>query len=127
VTVLEEVPHVTGMVSVSGGGVALEPVVIMKSLQHLRELADEEFECYFATSANAEMTKNIWVDSALVFSAQISPSDLSFPKHLHDQDMRLVVDGYKTRISVLVAAICRLNGIDVLRERGQKDTRHFNR
>jgi hypothetical protein len=32
VTVLEHVPHLTGMVSISGGGVVLELIVIMKSL-----------------------------------------------------------------------------------------------
>jgi hypothetical protein len=34
VTVLEHGPHLTGMVSTSGGGVVLEPIAIMKSLQH---------------------------------------------------------------------------------------------
>jgi hypothetical protein len=52
VTVLEQVPHVTGMVSISGGGIVLEPIVILKNLQNLRELTEYEPHSHFATSAN---------------------------------------------------------------------------
>jgi hypothetical protein len=60
------------------------------------------------------MTKDIWVYYALIFSAQISRDRLSLPKDLRDQDILLVVDPHKTRISVLAAAILILNGLDVL-------------
>jgi hypothetical protein len=79
VTGLEQVPHITGMVSISGGGKVLEPIVILKILQHLRELVEFESECYFVTSANGWMTKDIWVDYAIVFSAQIPQYRLTLP------------------------------------------------
>jgi hypothetical protein len=92
----------------------IEPIVVMKSLQHFQELTDYESECYFARSANGWMTKDIFVDYALAFSASISCSHLRLPKGLRDREMLLVVDGHKTRVNVLAAAILILNGIDVI-------------
>jgi hypothetical protein len=102
------------MVSISGGGKVLKPIVILKSLQNLRELAEYEDHCFFATSATGWMTKDIWIYYALVFSAQISQYRLTLPPELRDHDMLLVIDGHKTRISVVAAVIFMLNGIDVL-------------
>jgi hypothetical protein len=31
VTVLENVPHLTGMVTISGGGVVIEPLIVLKN------------------------------------------------------------------------------------------------
>jgi hypothetical protein len=114
VSVLEQVPHITGMVSISGGGKVLEPILILKNLQHLREVAEFESECYFATSANGWMTNDIWVYYVIVFSAQISQYRLTIPPELRDAEMLLIVDGHKTRISVLAAVIFLLARIDVL-------------
>jgi hypothetical protein len=102
------------MVSISAGGIVLEPVVILKNLQNLRELTEYEPHCYFATSANGWMTKAIWIYYTHVFSAQISRYRLSLPEQLQDKDMLLTRDGHKGRISVLAAAIFIRHGIDVL-------------
>jgi hypothetical protein len=114
VTVLENVPHLTGMVTISGGGVVLEPLIILKNLQNLRDLADYETDCYFATSTNGWMTKDLWVYYALLFCTQISQYRLRLPEELREATMLLIVDGHKSRISVLAAVIFVLNNIDVL-------------
>jgi hypothetical protein len=48
VTALEHIPHLTGVVSIPGGAV-LPPIIILKNLQHLRELTIYEAYCRFAT------------------------------------------------------------------------------
>jgi predicted xylose isomerase-like sugar epimerase len=57
VTAFEHVPHLTGMVSISGGRVVLAPIIILKNLQYLRELANNGTYCFFATSTNGWITR----------------------------------------------------------------------
>jgi hypothetical protein len=57
VTVMEHFPHLSGMVLISGEGVVLTPIIILKNLQHLRDMADYETHCFFATSMNGWITK----------------------------------------------------------------------
>jgi hypothetical protein len=52
VTAFEHIPHLTEVVSISGSGAVLPPIIILKNLQHLRELTTYESHCLFATSAN---------------------------------------------------------------------------
>jgi hypothetical protein len=66
VTALEHISHLTGVVSISGGAAVLPPIIILKNLQHLRELTIYESHCRFATSANGWITKDLWVYFALV-------------------------------------------------------------
>jgi hypothetical protein len=67
----------------------------------------------FATSANDRVTKDIWIYYALVFSVQISRCCLTLLAPLRDQDLLLIVDGHKTRISTIAAVIFLLNRIDI--------------
>jgi hypothetical protein len=97
VAAMEHVPHLTGMVSISSSGVVLNPIIIFKNLQHLRNLADYEIHCFFATSLNGWMTKHLRVYYALVFCAQITNYRLTLPLALRDDKMLLIIDGHKTR------------------------------
>jgi hypothetical protein len=114
VTALEHVPHLTGMVTISGDGEFLPPIVILKNLQHLRDLAEYETHCFFATSLNGWMTKDLWVYYALVFCAQMSQYRTTLPKEIREEDMLLIIDGHKTRISLLAAVIFEMFGVEVL-------------
>jgi hypothetical protein len=60
------------------------------------------------------MTKDIGIYYALVFSVQISRDRLTLLAELPDQDLLLIADGHKTRVSVIAAVIFLLNGIDIL-------------
>jgi hypothetical protein len=65
-------------------------------------LAKRESEYYFA---NGWITKDLWVYFAIAFCAQMSEDRLHSPAHLRDAQILLIIDGYKSRISVLAAAI----------------------
>jgi hypothetical protein len=106
VIAFEHVPHLTGVV--------LTPIIILKNLQHLCELANYDTQCFFATSTNGWITKDLWVYYSLIFCAQISHSRLSLPLALRDEDILLIIGGHKTRLSLLAALSFETNGIDVL-------------
>jgi hypothetical protein len=114
VTALGHIPHLTGVVSISGGGAVLSPILFLKNLQHFRELTTYESHCRFPILANGWITKDLWVYFTLVFCAQISLYPLTLPVDFREQDMFLIIDGHKTRLSLLAAVIFELNGIDVL-------------
>jgi hypothetical protein len=116
VTAMEQVPHITGLVSISGGGKFVPPIVILNDLQNLRHLAKRESDCYmyFATSANGWITKDIWVYFAIVFCAQISEYRLHLPAHLRAVQILLFIDERKSRMTVLAAAIFIVNNMEVL-------------
>jgi hypothetical protein len=114
VTAFEHVPHLTGMASIYSGGVVLAPIVILKNLQHLRELANRDTHCFFATSTNRWMTKDLWVYYSPILCAQISHYRLLLTLAVRDEDILLIIDGHKSRLSLLAALIFEMNGIDVL-------------
>jgi hypothetical protein len=113
-TVLETVPHLTGLVSISAAGKVLEPVIVLRDLQKLGDLADFEGDCFFATSSSGWLTRDLWVYYAIVFSAQMSQYRLTLPEPIRDEDILLIVDGHVTRVSYLATMIFMLNGIDVV-------------
>jgi hypothetical protein len=79
-TILENVRHLTGMVTIFGVVVVLEPLIILKNLQNLGDLTDYETACCFATSTNGWMTKDIWAYCALLFCTQMSQYGLRLPE-----------------------------------------------
>jgi hypothetical protein len=114
VTALEHIPHLTGVVSISGSGAVLPPTIVLKNLQYLREFTTYESHCRFATSANGWITKDVWVYFALLFCAQIGLYRLTLPEDNREQDKLLVIEGHKTRRKDRAAIIFELNGIDAL-------------
>jgi hypothetical protein len=114
VTAFERVPHLTGIVSISGRGVLLAPIIILENLEYLRKLANYDTHCLFTISTNGSMTMDLWVYDTLIFCAQISHYRLSLPLVLRDEVILLILDGHKTRLSLLAALIFEMNGGDVL-------------
>jgi hypothetical protein len=112
VTVMDVVPHLTGIVSISGGDV-VTPIAILNNLQNLGEPIDLEPHCLFATLVNGWITKDLWIYDALVFSAQTSEYRLSLPEAIRDNEIFLFIDGPQSRLSFLVAMIFFLNLIEV--------------
>jgi hypothetical protein len=45
-------PHLSGIVSISGGGDILKPVVLLKNLENVGDPRDLELHCLFTTSQN---------------------------------------------------------------------------
>jgi hypothetical protein len=60
------------------------------------------------------MTKDLWVYDMLIFCAQISHDRVSLLLALRDEHILLIIDGHKTRLSLLAALIFETNGLDVL-------------
>jgi hypothetical protein len=69
VAATDTVLHLSGTVSFFGGRHILKPIAILKNPQSAGDLSDLEPYCFFATSQNAWITKDLWIYSALVFSA----------------------------------------------------------
>jgi hypothetical protein len=114
ITPMEHLHHITGMVSISGRGDVLRPIVILKNLQNLRELAQYQDHCHFATSTMGWVTKDLWVCYAPVFCTQVNEYRLTLPPHLREEPMLLIIDGHTTQIRFLEAIIFDRYGIDVL-------------
>jgi hypothetical protein len=53
------IPHLSPIVSISGGADVLKPIVILKNLQNVGNLSDLEAHCFFATSQNGWITNNL--------------------------------------------------------------------
>jgi hypothetical protein len=111
---MQQLPRLSRIVSISADGVALNPFVILKNLQHLGDLVDQESHCFFATSTNGWITKSFCTYYALVFCAQISHCRLRLPAGIRDQDMPLIIDGHKSSPNLVATIILFFNGIDVL-------------
>jgi hypothetical protein len=60
------------------------------------------------------MTVDIWIYYAFVVSVQISRDRLTLLAELRDEEMLLIVDGHKTRISTITAVVFPLNEIDII-------------
>jgi hypothetical protein len=69
---MQQLPHITGLVSINADGVVLDPVVVLKSLQTLGNWEDLQSQCYFAISTNGWITKGLWNYFALMFAAQMN-------------------------------------------------------
>jgi hypothetical protein len=100
---MDPVPHKSGIVSISGGGDLLKPIVILKNLQNVGDVSDLETHCLFATSQNGWITKDLWIYYALVFSAQMNEYHLRLPQAIRANKILLVTNGHKGRLSFLAA------------------------
>jgi hypothetical protein len=114
VTATDLVPHLTGKVSISGGGEVVKPIVILKNLQGLGELIDLECHYFFAPPVNGWIAKDLGIYYVLIFSAQMNEYRLSLPEAIRDTEILLVIGGYKRRLSFFTAIIFFLNSIEVL-------------
>jgi hypothetical protein len=102
---MDTVSHLSGIVSISGGGDVLTPIVILKNLQNVGDVSNLEPHCFFATSQNGWITKDLWTYYALVFYAQMSEYPLGLRQGIRENEIFLVRDGPKGRLSFLVALI----------------------
>jgi hypothetical protein len=111
---MQQLPYLTGIVLISADWVVLNSIVILRNLQYLGDLIDQESHCFFAKSTNGWITKSLWTYYTLVFCAQIIHYRLGLLAHIRDQDMLLIIDGHKSRLNSIATIMFLLNGIDVL-------------
>jgi hypothetical protein len=97
---MQQLPHITGLVSINADGVVLDPSVILKSVQPFGDMDDLQSHCCFATSTNEWISDGLWAYFALMFAAQISCYRLTLPPEIGDDDMLLIIDGHKTQINL---------------------------
>jgi hypothetical protein len=102
---VDTVPHLSGIVSIFGGGDVLKPIVIFKNPQNVGDLSDMELHCLFATSQNGWIIKDLWIYYALVFSAQMREYRLNLPQAIREEEILLVIDTDTCRLSFLAAMI----------------------
>jgi hypothetical protein len=79
---MQQLPHITGLVSINADGIVLGPVTVLKNLQILGNLEALQSHCHFATSTNGWITKGLRTYFALVFAVQISDSPLTLPPEI---------------------------------------------
>jgi hypothetical protein len=102
---IQQLPHITELVSINADGVALDPIVVLKSLQTLGNLEDLQSHCDFTTHINGWTIKGLWTYFALAFGAQISYYRLTLPPQIRNDDMSLIIDGHKTQLNLTAALI----------------------
>jgi hypothetical protein len=69
---MQQLPQLTGIVSISADEVVLNPIMILRNLQRLVDVVNQESYCFFATSTNGWIKKSLWTYYPLVLCAQIS-------------------------------------------------------
>jgi hypothetical protein len=102
---MDPVPHLSGLVSISGGGNVQKPIIILKTLQKVGNLTDMEPHCFSATSQNGWSMKDLWIHYALGFPVQMSKYRVSLPREIRENKILLVIDGHKSRLNILAAMI----------------------
>jgi hypothetical protein len=90
------IPHLTGIVSISGGGKAFRLFQILKRLKNLKEMSEVERDCFLCTSRNGWIAKSPWTCYVLVFCHQISEYRLALYEDIHEEEMLLIVGGHKS-------------------------------
>jgi hypothetical protein len=114
VTSQSKFPHLPGVVAISATGQLLKPLIILKSLKKLKSLSQFSDLCYFSTSLNGWITKELFIYFAFIFVQQISHYRLSLPDNIREERILLILDGHSTRLCFDAALIFSIWNIDVL-------------
>jgi len=102
-----KLPHLTASMSISASGHLLRPLIILPNLQNLKTLALLQWHCELATSSNGRITKDLWVYFALFFASQVTAYRTTLTENLRTQEMLLIADGHRARLSWAAAAILK--------------------
>jgi hypothetical protein len=76
-----------------------------QNLQNVGYVSILERHCFFATSQNGWITEDLRIYDALGFTAQVSECRLSLPQAIRANEILLVIDGHKSRLSFVEAMI----------------------
>ena len=113
-TALPVAPHMTGAVTVHGGGWRMRPLLILPKKKTMRSLEQFERQAYFSSSTTGWMTKNCFRYYAITFVAQLSFLRASWPENLRDESVLLFVDGHSSRYDFVANLIFWLFDVDVV-------------
>ena len=111
---LPVVPHITGVVTVHGGGHRVRPMVIVPKKKTLSTLEAFKDLVYIGSSTTGWMTKHLFRFYALTFVAELSRIRLQLPAHLRDEPVLLFLDGHPSRWDFRANLVFWLMNVDVL-------------
>lgn len=111
---LPVVPHMTGAITIHGGGERVRPLLILPKKKTIRSLEQFTRQVYLASSTSGWMTKTIFRYYALTFAAELSVLRLRWPDHLKNEPVLLFLDGHQSRWDFRANFIFWIFNVDVL-------------
>jgi hypothetical protein len=109
-----KIPHITGIITIGASGITLKPVIILKNIQRIKSLNQFSEECYFTTSLNGWITKNLFLYFAFQFCSEISRYRIKLPVDLQNKKILLILDHHTSRYNLWAALVFRYFGVDVV-------------
>ena len=107
-------PHITGVVTIHGGGRRIRPMVVLPKKKTLSTLEGFTNYVYLGSSTSGWMTKNLFRFYALTFVSELSLLKLSLPAHLRDEPVLLFLDGHPSRWDFRANLVFWLFNVDVV-------------
>lgn len=109
-----KIPHLTGCITVTGGGHFFKPLIVLPNKKTLRYLKEFEDQCYFMSTTSGWMTKKCFLYYTLLLISQISIYRLSLNSKIRNDSILLILDGHTSHISFLSAYLFHLFNIDLI-------------
>jgi hypothetical protein len=109
-----QLPHITGVCTVSPGGTVFRPMIILKQLEILESLAQFTHLASFASSVSGWMTSDLFAVFAIDFCARLSLHRLALPPTLAQRPVLLIIAGDNTRMNLTASLVFRQSNVDVL-------------
>jgi hypothetical protein len=107
-------PHLTGVCAFSARGHVCKPMIILPPMKKYIDVQDLGPGAYVCRSETGWMNKEIFLNYAEFFCADISRYRLELPESLRDQPILLVLDGHLSRLCWEAMAVFRRYQIEVL-------------
>ena len=114
VTGSQAAPHMTGAITIHGGGSRMKPLIILPRKKTLKALEQFGDSAYLASTTTGWMTKNIYRYFAMTFVAEVSFLRARWPEELRNEPILLFVDGHGSRWDFAANLIFWLFNIDVV-------------
>ena len=107
-------PHITGVVTIHGGGRRIRPMVVLPKKKTLSTLDGFTDYVYLGSSTSGWMTKKLFRFYALTFVAELALLRLSLSSHLRNEPALLFLDGHPSRWDFRANLIFWLFNVDVV-------------
>lgn len=114
VTGFQASPHMTGAITIHGGGARMKPLVILPRKKTVKSLEQFEDSAYLSSTTTGWMTKSVYRYFALTFVAEVSRLRAQWPESLRDEPILLFVDGHPSRWDFVANLIFWTFNIDVV-------------
>ena len=114
ISALPVTPHITGVVTIHGGGRRIRPMVVLPKKKTLSTLEGFNDYVYLGSSTSGWMTKNLFRFYALTFVSELSVLRLSLPARIRNEPVLLFVDGHPSRWDFRANLLFWLFNVDVV-------------